>query len=187
MACFSASYMACMLFMVPSVLMYVENLQYTNCRHRLPIYVVSSISPREFRLYPTALMMSGFKRYDCLCSGSRHVRISVECCVVILSFYVPSWVDSRAYKVWSSRGVVTYFCVYILKSLMSFVLRSMLTIRYRPPLSCSSWVSLNVLLCLDVRSLELYLHPPKRCVFVSGWLYLPYSIGPCELHFFLYP
>jgi hypothetical protein len=36
---------------------------------------------------------------------------------------------------------------------------------------------LNVLLCLEVRSFALYLHPPRRCVLVSGWLHFLHSIG----------
>jgi hypothetical protein len=61
--------------------------------------------------------------------------------------------------------------------------RSMLTIDHLPPLCFFnwSWRSLKVLLCLHVRILALYFHPPRRCVLVSGWLHLVYSIGPYEL------
>ena len=66
--------------------------------------------------------------------------------------------------------------------------RSMLIIGHLSPLyfSISSCSSLNVVLCLDVRSLELCLYPPRRCVLVSGWLHLVHSTGPCELCFFLH-
>jgi hypothetical protein len=66
--------------------------------------------------------------------------------------------------------------------------RSILIIGHLPPLCFSdfSWNSLNVLLCLAVRSLELCLQPPRRCVLVRGWLHLVQSIGPCELCFFLH-
>ena len=49
-----------------------------------------------------------------------------------------------------------------------------------PPLCVwrSSCSSLTVLLFLEVVSFALYLHPPRRCVFVSGWLHLLHSIGP---------
>jgi hypothetical protein len=43
-----------------------------------------------------------------------------------------------------------------------------------------------VLLCLDVRSLALYLYPSRRCVLVSGWLHLVHIIGLCELCLFLH-
>jgi len=43
-----------------------------------------------------------------------------------------------------------------------------------------------VLLCLDVRSLAMNLHSPRRYVLVSGWLHLVHSIGPGDLYFFLH-
>jgi hypothetical protein len=88
----------------------------------------------------------------------------------------------------SSCGVLISIFASDLKSLMVLFPRSMLAIGHLPPLcfpdcSCSS---LNVLLCLNVRSLELFLQPPTRYVLVSGWLHLVDSIGSCELCFFLH-
>jgi hypothetical protein len=82
--------------------------------------------------------------------------------------------------VWSSCGVVVSSFVCALKSFTGLLPKSMLRIGNLPPLWVpgGSWRSLNVLLCLDVRSLALYLHPRKRCVFVSGWLHFLQSIGP---------
>ena len=110
------------------------------------------------------------------------------CCVFALSFCSPSWVASRACNVLSSCGVVISIFIWVLKSLMVLFPRSMLTIGHLPPLcfSSCSCSSLNVLLCLDVRNLALYLQPPRRCVLVRGWLHLVHIIGPCELCFFLH-
>ena len=78
--------------------------------------------------------------------------------------------------------------LFSFESLMVLSPRSILIIGHLPPLCFfnSSCSSLNVLLCLDVRSLELCLQPPRSCVFVSCWLHLVHSIGPCELCFFLH-
>ena len=70
-------------------------------------------------------------------------------------------------------------CVYALKSFTGLFPRSMLSIGHLPPLcvwksSCSSF---KVLLCLEVLSFAIYLHPPGRCVLVSGWLHFLQSIG----------
>jgi hypothetical protein len=56
----------------------------------------------------------------------------------------------------------------------------MLSIGHLPPLCFSSfsWSSLKALLCLDMQSLALDLHPPRRCVLLSGWLHLVNNIGP---------
>ena len=110
------------------------------------------------------------------------------CCVFTLSFCSPSWVASRACNVVSSCGVVISIFNCILKPLMVLFPRSMLTIGHLPPLcfSSCSWSSLNVLLCLDVSNLALYLHPPTRRVLVRGWLHPVHNIGPCELCFFLH-
>ena len=96
--------------------------------------------------------------------------------------------NSKACNVVSSCGVVISIFAWDLKSLMDLFPRSMLFIGHLPPLcfSNSSCSSLNVLLCLDVRSLELCLQPPRMCVLVSGWLHLVHSIGPYELCFFLH-
>ena len=106
--------------------------------------------------------------------------IMVGCCVFILSFCSPFRVASRACSVVSSCGVIISICVWVLKSLMVLFPRSILSINHLPPLCFFnwSWSSLNVLLCLDVRSLALNLHPPRRCVLVSGWLHLVHRIGP---------
>jgi len=112
----------------------------------------------------------------------------VGCCVFILSSCSPSWVASKACKNGSACGAIISICVWVLKSLMVLLPWSMVTIGHLPPLFFFvwSWRSLNVLLCLDVRSLAVHLHPPRRCVMVSGWLHLVHSLGPCELYLFLH-
>ena len=50
--------MLCMLFMVSKVLLSVKYLHSMICRHFLPLFVVFlSSCPRDFLLYPMALMM----------------------------------------------------------------------------------------------------------------------------------
>jgi len=139
-------------------------------------------------MYPMALMMYDLWCCGLLCLGSRSVGIMAGFCVFILSFCSPSLVASRACSVLSSCGVIISIRVWILKSSMVLFSRSIMNIAHVPPLCFSncSWSSLNVLLCLDVRNLVLDLHPPRRCVLVSGWLYLVHSIGPCQLYFFLH-
>jgi hypothetical protein len=80
------------------------------------------------------------------------------------------------------------FSFDFLKSLTVLLPRSILIIGHLPPLCFSNYScsNLNVLFCLDVRSLELCLQLPRRCVLVRGWLHLVHSIGPCELCFFLH-
>ena len=114
--------------------------------------------------------------------------IIVGCSTFILSFCNPSRVASMACSVVSSCGIIISICVWVSKSLIVLFPRSILSIGHLPPLCFSSWSwrSLNVLLCLDVRSLALNLHPSMRCVLVSGWLHLVHSIGPWELCFFLH-
>ena len=111
----------------------------------------------------------------------------VGCCVFALSFCSPSWVASMACCVVSSCGVVISIFIWVLKSLMVLFPRSMLTIGHLtslcfPSCSCSS---VNVLLCLYVRSFALYLQPSRGCVLVRGWLHLVHIIGPCGLRYFL--
>jgi hypothetical protein len=193
--------MLCMLFMLSGVLIPVEYLHSMSYKHLLTLYVVSSMKwPREFLLYPMALRISclwwwlqKYQPVSCpntnnLCFGRRLVFIIIRCHVVALSFCIPSWVSSRVCRVWSSCGLVTSICVCDLQSLVGLLPRSMLMIGHLHLLwlSSRSWKSLNVLLCLDFRSLELCLHPPRRCVFVSGWLHLPHTIGPCVLCLYLH-
>jgi hypothetical protein len=87
--------------------------------------------------------------------------------------------------VWSSCVVVVSKCVCVLKSFTGLLPRSMLRIGHLPPLCDwrSSCRSLNVLLCLEVLSFALDLHPPKRCLLVSGWLHFLQSIGLCYVFF----
>ena len=172
--------MLCMWFMMSNVLLSMECFHSMSWRHLLPLYAVSSTSfPLEFLLYPMALMMPCLWCCGLLWLGSRLIETIVGCSVVVLSVCSSSWVFSRACRVWSACGMLNYVCVCVLKSLMEFFPMSMLTIGHLPPLWLSnrSWRSLNVLLCLDVRSFELCLHPHKRCLFLIDWLYLPHSIG----------
>jgi hypothetical protein len=76
------------------------------------------LCPRWLLLYPMVVMMYGLCCCGRLCFGL--VGIVVGCCVVVLSFCIPPWVDSRGCRVWSSCGVVTSICVCILKSLWVF-------------------------------------------------------------------
>ena len=85
--------------------------------------------------------------------------IMVGCCVFALSCCSPSCLASRACNGVSSCGVVISISIWVIKSLIVLFPRSMLTLGHLPPLCSSScsWSSLNVMLCLDVRSLALYL------------------------------
>ena len=80
---------------------------------------------------------------------------------------------------WSSCVVVVSKRVCVLKSFTGLFHRSMMRIGHLPPLCVwmSSCSSLNVLLCLEVLSFALYLHPPERCVLLSSWLHFLQSIG----------
>ncbi len=153
-----------MLVMVSFVLESVEYLHSISCRHRLPLYDGSSTSCLSaFHRYPMALIMSGLWCIGLLCLGRRLVGIIVGCGVFSLSFWSPSFVASRASRVGSICGIVLSIFVCVLKSLTVLVPRSMLTMGHLPPLCFSSCScrSLNVLLCRDVRSLALCLHPPN--------------------------
>ena len=112
----------------------------------------------------------------------------VGCCVVSLSFCIPSLVASRDFSDESFCGVVISILVCVLKSLTVLLPRSILIIGHLPPLCFSncSCSSLNVLLCRDIRSLAVCVHPPRRCVLVRGWLHLVQSIGPWVFCFFLH-
>ena len=114
--------------------------------------------------------------------------IIVGNCVLSLSFCNPSCVASMVCSDESFCGIVESVFVCVLKSLPVLLPRSILMIGHLPPLRFSncSCRSLNVLLWRDVRSLALCLHPPKRCVFVRGWLHLVQSSGPWVFCFFLH-
>ena len=105
-----------------------------------------------------------------------------------LSFCSPSFVASRACSDESFCGVVISIFVCVVKSLTVLWPRSILIIGHLTPLCFSncSCRSFNVLLCRDVRSFEVCLHPPRRWVLVRGWLHLVHSIGPCLFCFFLH-
>ncbi len=86
---------------------------------------------------------------------------------------------SMGYNVWFSCVAVVSMCACALKSFTDLFPRSMPMMGHLPPFcvrrrSCSS---LKVLLCLEVLSFALYLHPPKRYVLLSGWLHFLQSIG----------
>jgi hypothetical protein len=164
--------MVWMLFIVSSILLSVEYLHSMSCKLLLPLYMVSSTRrPCEFLMYPMALVMSSLWCFGLLCFGSMFSGIMMGCFIVSLSFCRPCCVACSVCGVWSSCGVVVSSFVCALKSYTGLLLRSMLRICHLPLLwvPMRSWRSLNVLLCLDVRSSALYLHLPKRCMFVSGW------------------
>ncbi len=112
----------------------------------------------------------------------------VGCCEVSLSFCSPSLLASRDFSDESFCGVVISILVCALKSFTVLLPRSILIIGHRPPLcfSSCSCSSLDVLLCLDIRSLAVCVHPPRRCVLVRGWLHLVHSSGPWVFCFFLH-
>ncbi len=91
-------------------------------------------------------------------------------CFVALSFWKPSCVASMACNAWYYCVVFISMCICVLKSLTGLLPNSMLKIGHLPPLCVSrrSCRSLNVLLCLEILSFALYLHPCKRCVLVRG-------------------
>ena len=104
----------------------------------------------------------------------------VGCVVFALSFWRPSRVASMDCNVWSSCVVVVSIFVCALKSFNVLFPRFMLRIVHLSPLcvwrrSCSS---LNLLLCLEVLSFTLYLHPIMSCVLVRGWSHFLHGIGP---------
>ncbi len=80
--------------------------------------------------------------------------------------------------------VFVSMCLCVLKSLTGLFPRSMLMIGHVPPqwVSRRSCRSFNVLLCLEILSFALYLHPPTRCVLVRGWLHFR---GGFKLHLFV--
>ena len=82
-------------------------------------------------------------------------------------------------RVWSSCVMIVSKSVCVLKSFTGLFPKSMQRIGHLPPLCVwrSSCNSLNGLLCLEVLSFALCLHPPKRCVSVSGWLHFFHNIG----------
>jgi hypothetical protein len=90
------------------------------------------------------------------------------------------WVRSRLLCGCGLGGEVGFVLIVCLKSLMVLFPRSILIIGHLPSLcfSSCSWRSLKVLLCLDVRSWVLDLHPPRRCVLISGWLHLVHIMVP---------
>ena len=69
MACLSGAYIVWICSMISKVLMFVEYVHSINCRHFRPLYVGSaSRAPREFTMYPNALIMRigstlGMQRY----------------------------------------------------------------------------------------------------------------------------
>ena len=144
------------------------------------MYVVSlTRAHRESVMYPMALMMSGLLCFGLLCFGRIVLGITVGCLMFALSFWSPSCVASMDCNVWSSCLVIVSMCVCALKSFTGLFPRFMLRIDHLPPLcawrrSCSS---LHVLLCLEILSFALYLHPSKRCVLMRGWLHFSQSIG----------
>ena len=157
--------MVWMLFIVSSVLISVEYLHSMSCKLLHPLYVVSSTrSPCEFLMYPMALMMSSLWSFGLLCFGRMFSEIMVWCFIVSLSFCRPSCVACSVCSVWISCGVVVSSVVCALKSFTGLLSKYMLRIGHLSPLWVPrrSWRSLNAILCLDARSLALYLHPPQE-------------------------
>ena len=151
------------------MLLSMEYLHSISWRHLRPVYVVSATrAPREFMRCPMALMMSGLWCFGLLCFGRIVLGMIVGCFMFALSFWSPSCVASMDCNVWSSCVVVVSMCSCALKFFVGLFPRSILRIGHLPPLCAwrRSCGSLNVLLCLDILSSALYLHPPRRCVLV---------------------
>jgi hypothetical protein len=122
--------MLCMLSMVSSVMLYMENLYSMSCRHFLPLYVVSSNNyPRELCLHMMALMLSSLWWCGHLCFGSRLVKINVG---VVLLFSRVAFLRGRPLGFVRSCVFDTSICVCVLKSLMSFLPRYMRMIGHLP-------------------------------------------------------
>ncbi len=65
----------------------MEYLHSIRCRHLRPLYVGSATrAPREFMLYPMALMMFGLWCCGLLCFGSIVLDMMVRCLMFALSF-----------------------------------------------------------------------------------------------------
>jgi len=146
-----------------------------------PLYVGSATRvPLEFIMYPMALMMSGLWCFGLLCLGRILLGMMVGYVVFNLSFRIPSCVASIECRVWSSCVVIVSKSVCVFKFFTGLFSKSTLRIGHLPPLCVwrSSCNSLNVLLCLEVLILGLYLHPPNRCVLVSVRLHFLHNIGP---------
>jgi hypothetical protein len=117
--------------------MSAEYLHSISCRHLLPSYVVSSSRcPLVFRLYPMALMMSGLWCCGRLFFGRSRfgIMVVVNVANVALPSWSPSCVESRDFRVRSCCSVPAFVSVYVLKSMMGCLPRSMLMINHRPPL-----------------------------------------------------
>jgi len=77
--------------MISEMLLSVEYLHSFGWRHLRPLCVVyATKAPREFMMYPTALMMSGLWCYGLLCFGRNVLGIIVGCFMFALSFWSPS-------------------------------------------------------------------------------------------------
>ena len=98
-------------------------------------------------------------------------------------FCSSSWVSSRVCTRIYSCGLVASIYVCYLESLAGCYPRSMFMMGHLPPLLLSGRLfgSLNMMLCLNILSLELYLHPPRRCMLANGLMHLLHNIGPCAL------
>ncbi len=104
----------------------------------------------------------------------------VGCFIVALTLWRPSCVASMDCNMWYSCVMFISMQICVVKSLAGLFPRCMLRIGHLPPL----WVarrscrSLNMLLCLEILTFALDLHPPKRCVLLRVWLHFLHSIGP---------
>ena len=96
--------------------------------------VSATRAPREFLLYPMALMMSGLWCFGFLCFGRIMLGMMVECFIFALSGWSPSCVASMECYVWSSCVVVVSMRVCALKSFIGLLPRSMPKIGHLPPL-----------------------------------------------------
>ena len=107
MACLSGEYIVCIWSVISEVLLFVEYLHYISLRHLRPLYVgPATRAPREFMLYPMALMMSGLWCFGLLCFGSIVLGMMVGCFIAALSFWSPSCAASVDCNLWSSCVVV---------------------------------------------------------------------------------
>ena len=85
----------CMWSTISDMLMSVDYLYSISWRHLRPPYVVSATkAPREFMMYPMALMMSGLCCVGLLCFWRIVLGMIVGCVMFALTFWRPSRVAS---------------------------------------------------------------------------------------------
>ena len=116
-ACLSGVCIMYMWSMISDMLLSVEYLHSMSLRLLRPLYAVSTTrAPREFMMYPMALMMSGLWCFGLLCFGRIVVGMMVGWFIFALSFWSPSFLASMDCNEWSYCVVVVSMCICALMS-----------------------------------------------------------------------